>query len=99
MTLNPYGNFSLAREELKKVGLKALYELRKEMGDNFRENIMLTIKLFDVLISPILLYGSEIWGVGCNDRIEKDPAELVQIKFLKWLLGVNKYCSNNACRA
>ena len=29
------------------------------MGDNFRENIMLTIKLFDVLISPILLYGSE----------------------------------------
>ena len=52
MTLNPYGNFSLAREELKKVGLKALYKLRKEMGDNFRENIMLTIKLFDALISP-----------------------------------------------
>ena len=51
------------------------------------------------LISPILLYGSEIWGVDCNDQIEKDPAELVQIKFLKWLLGVNKYCSNNACRA
>ena len=65
------------------------------MGDNFRENIM----LFDALISPILLYGSEIWGVDCNDQIEKDPAELVQIKFLKWLLGVNKYCSNNACRA
>ena len=44
MTLNPYGNFSLAREELKKVGLKAVYKLTKEMGDNFRENIMLTIK-------------------------------------------------------
>ena len=69
------------------------------MGDNFRENIMLTIKLFDALISPILLYGSEIWGVDCNDQIEKDPAELVQITFLKWLLGVNKYCSNNASRA
>ena len=91
MTLNPYGNFSLAREELKKVGLKALYKLRKEKGENFRENIMLTIKLFDALISPILLYGSEIWGVNCNDQIEKDPAELVQIKFLKCgLLGVNK---------
>ena len=60
---------------------------------------MLTIKLFDALISPILLCGSEIWGVDCNDQIEKDPLELVQIKFLKWLLGVNKYCSNNACRA
>ena len=68
------------------------------MADNFRENIMLTIKLFDALIPPILLYGSEIWGVDCNDQIEKDPAELVQIKFLKWLLGVNKYCSNTACR-
>ena len=69
------------------------------MGDNFRENIMLTIKLFDALISRILLYGSEFWGVDCNDQIEKDPAELVQIKFLKWLLSGNKYCSNNACRA
>ena len=69
------------------------------MGDNFRENIMLTIKLFDALISSILLYGSEIWGVDCNDQIAKVPAELVQIKFLKWLLGVNKYCSNNASRA
>ena len=29
----------------------------------------------------------------------EDKLELVQIKFLKWLLGVNKYCSNNACRA
>ena len=53
------------------------------MSDSFRENIMLTIEPFDALISPILLYGSEIWGVDCNDQIEKDPAELVQIKFLK----------------
>ena len=95
MTLNPYGNVGLAREELKKVVLKALYKLRKEISDNFRENIMLRIKLFDALISPILLYVSEIWGVDSNDQIEKDPAELVQIKFLKWLLGVDKYCSNN----
>ena len=78
MTLNPYGNFSLAREELKKVGFKALYKLRKEMGDNLRENIMLTIKLFHALISLILLYGSEIRGVDCNNKTEKDPAELVQ---------------------
>ena len=57
------------------------------MGDNFRQNIMLTSNIFDALISPILLYGSEIWGVDCYGQIEKDPAELVQIKFLKWLLG------------
>ena len=52
MTLNPYGKVGLAREELKKVVLKALYKPRKEISDNFRENIMLRIKLFDALISP-----------------------------------------------
>ena len=33
------------------------------------------------------------------ERGKKDSAELVQNIFLKWLLGVNKYCNNNADRA
>ena len=56
------------------------------------------MKLFDALISAILFYASEVWEIDCNGQLEKDPAELVQNKFLKWLLGV-KYCNNNACRA
>ena len=69
------------------------------MGNDFKEYIKLTMKLFDALISPILFYASEVWGIDCNGQLEKDPAELVQNKFLKWLLGVNKYCNNNVCRA
>ena len=65
------------------------------MGGHFRKNSNLTVKLFDTLISPIL-YGSEIWGIDCNGKTSKDPAEIEQNKFLKWLLGVNKYCNNNA---
>ena len=38
--MSPYGNFNLARQELKKVALKVLYKLRKEMGNHFRENII-----------------------------------------------------------
>ena len=79
-----------ARQELKKGALKALYKLRKEMGNHFRENIKLTMMLFDALISPILFYASEVvevCGIDCIDCIG-----------LKWLLGVNKYCNNNACR-
>ena len=38
--MRPFGNFNLARQELKKVALKALYKLRKEMGNQFRENIL-----------------------------------------------------------
>ena len=55
-----YGNFNLARRELKNVALKPLYKLRKEMGNHFRENIKikLTMKLFDALISPMRVkYG------------------------------------------
>ena len=92
--MSPYGNFNLAKQELKEVALEALYELRKEMGNHFGENIKLTMKLFVALISPILFYASEVWGIDCNGQLEKDPAELVQNKFLKWLLGVNKYCHN-----
>ena len=91
--MSPFGNFNFARQELEKVALKALYKLRKEMGNHFRENIKLTMKLFDALF-----YASEVWGIDCKGQLEKDPAELVQNKFLKWLLGVNKYCNNNACR-
>ena len=84
LIMSPFGNFNLARQALKKVALKALYKLRKEMGNHFRENIKLTMKLFDALISPILFYASEVWGIDCKGKLEKDPAELVQNKFLKW---------------
>ena len=67
------------------------------MGNHFKENIKLTVKLLDALMSPILFYASEVWGIDCNGQLEKDPAELVQSKFLKWSLGFNKYCNNNAC--
>ena len=41
------------------------------------------------------MYGSEIWGIACNAKLNTNPEELVQNKFFKWLLGVNKYCNNN----
>ena len=47
--------------------------------------------------SQIVITPSEVWGIDCNGQLEKDPAELVQNKFLKWLLGVNKYCNNKLC--
>ena len=52
------------------------------------------MKLFDALVSPILFYASEVRGIDCNGKLEKDPAEIPKV-----LLGVDKYCNNNACRA
>ena len=33
LIMSSFGNFNLTRQELKKVALKALYKLRKEMGN------------------------------------------------------------------
>ena len=73
LILSPYGNFHLARQMtgIEKCSLKALSKLRKEMGGHFRGNIKLTTKLFVTLIFSILLYGSEIWGIDCNGKMNK----------------------------
>ena len=41
----------------------------------------------------------DVWGIDYVGKLDTDPEELVQSNFLKWLLGMNKYCNNNACRA
>ena len=37
LIMSPFGNFNLALQEQKKVALKALYKLRKEMGNHFKK--------------------------------------------------------------
>ena len=50
------------------------------------------MKLFESLIKPILLYGSDFWG--CLKLPKANPIEFVQNKFLKDLLGVQKQTTN-----
>ena len=49
------GTFSLAKSELYKKALKAFLSLNP--------GIKISIIVFDHTIKPILLYGSEIWGI------------------------------------
>jgi len=91
------GIFSVAQQELKKSALKALFKLKKDMGSFFNHDITLTLKLFDALVKPILLYSSEVWGIE-NMKIG-NPIESVHIKFCKMLLGVRKTATNSACLA
>ena len=57
--------------------------------------------LFDTLVKPIILYCSDFWGPLCINK--KAPSEmlpsrnlidLVHMKFLKQILGVQKQTSN-----
>ena len=52
--------------------------------------IDLQIKLFDSLVLPILLYGSEIWGYDNHENFEK-----LQRKFCKLILNVSNRSSTN----
>ncbi|CAB4000313.1 Hypothetical predicted protein [Paramuricea clavata] len=55
------GKFKLAQQQLGEKALDALYKIRKNI--DFRKlTPKLAMKIFDSIISPILLYNSEIWG-------------------------------------
>ena len=52
--------------------------------------IDLQLKLFDTLVSPILLYASEVTGFEKNDHVEK-----VHLQFLKRILKVRSTTPNH----
>ena len=99
LTFSAYGNFRVAKQELRKMALKALFQLKAKMGAFFRTSPRITIKLFDSLVKPILLYGSEVWGIDNKLTDINEPIESVHTKFCKLLLGTSKLSVNNACRA
>ena len=49
------------------------------------------LTLFDSLVTPILLYGSEVWGVYDYSCVDK-----IHIKFCKIILGVRAQTTNYA---
>lgn len=51
--------------------------------------LSLASKIFDVKIKPILLYGSEVWGVKKYECLEN-----LQIRYFKMFLGVGKTTEN-----
>ena len=55
------GSFKKATQELSKKGLKVLFSLKNRFMNFNSIPIILSCKLFDVLIRPILTYNSEIW--------------------------------------
>jgi hypothetical protein len=60
---NYNGNFCQGRKN-------AMYVLYTKKI-NFAIPVDLQLKLFDSLVTPIILYCSEIWGFECISNIEK----------------------------
>ncbi len=96
------GSFTYAKDNLKSRAMKACYSLKQTlfMG-NYKPKIALS--LFDKLIKPIYMYGSEV----CNGfNIKKEfsklfkmhTAEKLVLSFSRFVLGVHKKCTNAAVR-
>ena len=98
--LNSIGKFTLALKQLSEKALHALYSIRRHLNIH-KLKPALAMKIFNSMISPILLYNSEIWGAYLKNDFsnwDKLPIEKVHLRFCKMYLGVGKKASNSASR-
>ena len=86
---------------LKEKALHALFSLRKHT--NFSKlKPSLACKIFETMISPILSYNSEIWGVYVKHDFkawDNTPIEKTHLKFCKRYLEISNKASNVASRS
>lgn len=82
--LSRSGSFLKAKKYIADQANTALFSLLRKIR-TLNLPIDMQIDLFNKIIKPILLYGSEIWGFGNLDVIEK-----VQLKFFKQILNLKK---------
>ena len=79
---------------------RALYMLRSKINLT-NLPIKVALKLFDAIIKPILLYGSEVWEPFLNqDELKWDQNDIERTyhQFLKQILGVNRSTSTMMVR-
>merc|ERR1712168_255401 len=94
------GNFNLAVNELRDKGRRAFYAIKRSSNINLPVRVWL--KIFQSIIEPIILYGSEVWGPLVNQDFEKwdkHPIEILHAEICKSILRVHRSTPNNGSRA
>ena len=84
------GSFSDAQRTLAGQSLKAIFKMNKYLYKYTDITVKHRLDLFDKLISPILNYGSEVWGFVKGDAIER-----IHMQLCKSLLGVKRSTQND----
>ena len=77
---------------LKNKAMKSLFSIRQTVLTQSNISISLCLKIFDQLVSPILMYGAEVWA----HEIINDNNSLEQVcsQFYRFILGVSKVTPN-----
>ena len=84
------GSFSENQKKLAGQAQKAIFSLQKMLQKFDDIECDMYCDLFDKLITPILCYGSEVWGFNRGDTIER-----VHLQFLKKILRLKWNTENN----
>ena len=84
--------FRDAPKHFAERGMKASFALIKKYSSVGRLTPKVALELFDSFISPILLYGCEIWST----KSESESIEQLHLKYLKLMLGVKSSTCNLA---
>lgn len=90
LLFTPKLSWAKATKTLSLQAEKALFNFYK-FNCNFKLPVTKAFQIFDKMILPILLYGSEIWGYTVRQDIEK-----VHLLFCKRLLGASTNTSDLA---
>ena len=93
LIFTPSGEIKSALDDLRARALKSYMGMKDKLGICFTTYFSDTIQLFDTLVRPILLYGSDFWG--CLSLPKNNPIENLHLMFCKHLLKVQKHTTTN----
>ena len=100
IVINKKGSFTTALDDLSCKAKRAIYAMNSKINIRFL-SVKTLLKLFDSLICPILLYGSEVWEPFLNhdkDKWDTNPIEKIHTQFMKRILGLNRSTSTTLIR-
>ena len=101
LTIKAAGSFKSSIEYLSQKARRACFILNRKIKLKYIP-VSIALKLFDAYVTPILLYGAEVWNVHKSHNFEsweECPIKQVHLQFCKHLLGVNRSATNLMCRA
>ena len=86
--ITPSGEIISGLNDLKGRAMKAFIKIKNKAGMLFQKHPLVSLKLFETLIKPILLYASGFWSILKLPK--NNPIEVMHLSSCKQLLGVQK---------
>ena len=90
--MTPSGEITTGLKDLKDRASRALMSMKYKLGPLFKNKPLISIKLFNSLVKPILLHASDFGEI--LKLPQNNPIENLHLSFCKQLLGVQKQTTN-----